>query len=177
MTAEKAPRSRKVSLLLGAGTALGLLIALGGQQTAKYTSSNAFCTQACHVHQESFERWIKWLIGLMFLALVGCAWWVASPLQTAHAAITQAAIPAGGTFSVLMYAVYTEVSRRRRSQQCEERQNAPQSHGRPHRQHYALTYPPHELRSRLAPNYLSSGSKHPSDLKLQVNVFFHTYYT
>jgi Mn2+/Fe2+ NRAMP family transporter len=49
----------------------------------------------------SFERWIKWLIGLMFLTLVGCAWWVASPLQTAQAAITQAAIPAGGTLSVL----------------------------------------------------------------------------
>ena len=59
MTAEKAPRSRKASLLLGAGIVLGLSIALAGQQTVKYTSSNAFCTQACHVHQESIERWIK----------------------------------------------------------------------------------------------------------------------
>lgn len=59
MAAERAPRSRRVSLLLGAGIALGLSIAFAGQQTAKYTSSNAFCTQACHVHQESNERWIK----------------------------------------------------------------------------------------------------------------------
>ena len=59
MAAEKAPRSRETSLLLGAGIALGLSIALGGQQTAKHTSSNAFCTEACHAHQESTERWIK----------------------------------------------------------------------------------------------------------------------
>jgi formylglycine-generating enzyme required for sulfatase activity len=59
MAAERALRSRKVSLLLGVGIVLGLSIALAGQQTAKYTSSNAFCTQTCHVHQESTERWIE----------------------------------------------------------------------------------------------------------------------
>ena len=59
MAAGRVPRSRRVSLLLGVGIVLGLSIALAGQRTAKYTSSNAFCTQACHVHQESVERWIK----------------------------------------------------------------------------------------------------------------------
>jgi formylglycine-generating enzyme required for sulfatase activity len=59
MASEQARRSRTVPLLLGAGVALGLLLALAGQQTVKYTSSNAFCAQACHAHQESAERWIE----------------------------------------------------------------------------------------------------------------------
>jgi Mn2+/Fe2+ NRAMP family transporter len=49
----------------------------------------------------AFERLIKLFIGVMFVTLVGCAALVAPPAQSVARAITDAALPAGGTVFVM----------------------------------------------------------------------------
>ena len=57
MSGESASRKGK-AWLLAIGAALGLAIALAGRETVVYTSSDAFCAQACHSHPHATEMWI-----------------------------------------------------------------------------------------------------------------------
>ena len=50
---------------------------------------------------DQFERLMKVFIGLMFLALIGCALCVSPPLTSAARSVTSASIPAGSTKFVL----------------------------------------------------------------------------
>ena len=43
---------------LAGGLLLGLVIALAGRQTVIYTSSDAFCAQACHSHPHATQMWL-----------------------------------------------------------------------------------------------------------------------
>jgi formylglycine-generating enzyme required for sulfatase activity len=45
--------------MLGLGLLLGLAAALAGHQTVKYTSTDAFCDQACHAHPHAEQFWIQ----------------------------------------------------------------------------------------------------------------------
>ena len=57
MSGESASRKARV-WLLATGAALGLAIALAGRETVVYTSSDAFCSQACHSHPHATEMWL-----------------------------------------------------------------------------------------------------------------------
>lgn len=50
---------------------------------------------------EQFEGVMKGLIGLMFLALLGCAMWVSPPLHAVSMSLSHASIPPNGTALVL----------------------------------------------------------------------------
>jgi len=45
--------------VLGCGLLLGLTAVLAGHQTVKYTSTDAFCDQACHAHPHAEQFWIQ----------------------------------------------------------------------------------------------------------------------
>jgi formylglycine-generating enzyme required for sulfatase activity len=45
--------------MLGLGLLLGLAAALAGHQTVNYTSTDAFCDQACHAHPQAEQFWIQ----------------------------------------------------------------------------------------------------------------------
>ena len=47
------------ALLLGLGVFLGAVIALVSVQTVKYTSSDAFCSEACHSHPHATQMWLQ----------------------------------------------------------------------------------------------------------------------
>lgn len=47
------------TLLLAFGVFLGAVIALAGVQTVKYTSSDAFCSEACHSHPHATQMWLQ----------------------------------------------------------------------------------------------------------------------
>jgi formylglycine-generating enzyme required for sulfatase activity len=57
--AEKPPAGRRKVWVLGCGLLLGLAAALAGHQTVKYTSTDAFCDQACHAHPHAEQFWIQ----------------------------------------------------------------------------------------------------------------------
>ena len=57
--AEKPPAGRRIVWVLGCGLLLGLAAALAGHQTVKYTSTDAFCDQACHAHPHAEQFWIQ----------------------------------------------------------------------------------------------------------------------
>jgi sulfatase modifying factor 1 len=45
--------------VLGCGLLLGLAAALAWHQTVKYTSTDAFCDQACHAHPHAEQFWVQ----------------------------------------------------------------------------------------------------------------------
>jgi sulfatase modifying factor 1 len=57
--AEKPLTGRRKVWVLGCGLLLGLAAALAGRQTVKYTSTDAFCDQACHAHPHAEQFWIR----------------------------------------------------------------------------------------------------------------------
>jgi nitrate/TMAO reductase-like tetraheme cytochrome c subunit len=57
--AEKTAARRRIGWLLGCGVLLGFLAAFAGRQTVSYTSTDAFCNQACHSHPHATEFWIQ----------------------------------------------------------------------------------------------------------------------
>ncbi len=57
--AEKPPTGSRRVWLLGCGLLLGLVAALAGHQTVKYTSTDAFCDHACHAHPHAEQFWIQ----------------------------------------------------------------------------------------------------------------------
>ena len=56
--AERPLTGRRRGWVLGGGLLLGLATALAGHQTVKYTSTDAFCDQACHAHPHAEEFWM-----------------------------------------------------------------------------------------------------------------------
>ncbi len=56
--AEKPASGKTKAWLLSCGALLGVVIALGGRQTVKYTSSDSFCDQACHSHPHATQMWL-----------------------------------------------------------------------------------------------------------------------
>lgn len=50
---------RPIVWLLGCGLVLGLLVAFAGHQTVKYTSTDAFCNEACHSHPHATDYWVQ----------------------------------------------------------------------------------------------------------------------
>jgi formylglycine-generating enzyme required for sulfatase activity len=50
---------RRKGWLLGCGLLLGLAAALAGRHTVDYTSTDAFCEQACHSHAHATQFWIQ----------------------------------------------------------------------------------------------------------------------
>ena len=58
MAGEPASRNARTWSLIG-GVLLGLLLALTGRQAVTYTSSDAFCDQACHSHPHATEMWVQ----------------------------------------------------------------------------------------------------------------------
>ena len=57
--AEKPAWGKRSAWLLSCGLLLGLLVAAGGRQTLRYTSSDAFCSQACHSHPHATQMWLQ----------------------------------------------------------------------------------------------------------------------
>ncbi|MGB9072596.1 MAG: NapC/NirT family cytochrome c [Terriglobales bacterium] len=57
--AEKPVTGRRKGWLLGCGLLLGLAATLAGRQTVDYTSTDAFCEQACHSHPHATQFWIQ----------------------------------------------------------------------------------------------------------------------
>ena len=57
--AEEAETRTHKSWLPGCGLALGLAAAFVGHQTVKYTSTDAFCAQACHAHPHANQFWMQ----------------------------------------------------------------------------------------------------------------------
>jgi len=57
--AEKSVTGRRKGWLLGFGLLVGLAAALLGRHTVDYTSSDAFCAQACHSHPHATQFWIQ----------------------------------------------------------------------------------------------------------------------
>jgi len=57
--AEKPLTGRRARWILGLGLLLGLSAALVGHQTVKYTSTDAFCDQACHAHPHAEQFWMQ----------------------------------------------------------------------------------------------------------------------
>jgi Mn2+/Fe2+ NRAMP family transporter len=49
----------------------------------------------------TFERLVKWFVGLMFVTLVGCAALVASPAATLASTVVEAAVPSGGAVFIV----------------------------------------------------------------------------
>jgi hypothetical protein len=56
---EKPLLVRRKGWMLGGGLLLGLGAALAGHQTVKYTSTDAFCDQACHAHPQAEQFWMQ----------------------------------------------------------------------------------------------------------------------
>jgi len=57
--AERPLTGRRTGWMLGLGLLVGLVAALAGRQTVKYTSTDAFCDQACHAHPHAEQFWIQ----------------------------------------------------------------------------------------------------------------------
>jgi nitrate/TMAO reductase-like tetraheme cytochrome c subunit len=57
--AEKSLTGKRRGWVLGGGLLLGLAAALAGHQAVKYTSTDAFCDQACHAHPHAEQFWIQ----------------------------------------------------------------------------------------------------------------------
>jgi len=57
--AEKPVTGRRTGWLLGCGLLLGLVAAFTGHKTVNYTSTDAFCSQACHSHPHATQFWIQ----------------------------------------------------------------------------------------------------------------------
>ena len=57
--AEKPLTGRRRGWMLGCGLLLGLAAAFAGHQTVKYTSTDAFCDQACHAHLHAEQFWMQ----------------------------------------------------------------------------------------------------------------------
>src|SRR5208337_3424454 len=57
--AEKPLTGRRRGWILGCGLLLGLAAAFAGHQTVKYTSTDAFCDQACHAHLHAEQFWMQ----------------------------------------------------------------------------------------------------------------------
>lgn len=57
--AEKPVTGRRTGWLLGCGLILGLVAAFAGRQTVNYTSTDAFCEQACHSHPQAAQFWVQ----------------------------------------------------------------------------------------------------------------------
>jgi len=57
--AENPAKGKRRAWLLGSGLALGLAAAFAGQQSVKYTSTDAFCDQACHAHPHAEQFWTQ----------------------------------------------------------------------------------------------------------------------
>jgi formylglycine-generating enzyme len=57
--AERPVTGRRKGWLLGCGLLLGLVAAFAGRQTVNYTSTDAFCEQACHSHPHATQFWIQ----------------------------------------------------------------------------------------------------------------------
>jgi len=50
---------RRKGWLLGCGLLLGIAASLAGRHTVDYTSTDAFCEQACHAHPHATQFWIQ----------------------------------------------------------------------------------------------------------------------
>src|ERR1035437_1584115 len=57
--AEKPEAARRTGWLLGCGLLLGLVAAFAGHKTVSYTSTDAFCSQACHSHPHATAFWVQ----------------------------------------------------------------------------------------------------------------------
>jgi formylglycine-generating enzyme len=57
--AENPATGTRKGWLLGCGLLLGIAVALAGRHTVDYTSSDAFCEQACHSHPHATQFWIQ----------------------------------------------------------------------------------------------------------------------
>jgi len=57
--AEKPVTGRRKGWLLACGLFLGFVAAFAGRQTVNYTSTDAFCEQACHSHPNATQFWIQ----------------------------------------------------------------------------------------------------------------------
>lgn len=53
-----AEKPRRIRWLLGCGLLLGLLTAFAGRKTVNYTSTDAFCNEACHSHPHAADYWV-----------------------------------------------------------------------------------------------------------------------
>jgi len=56
---ENLARSGQKKWWLGCGLLLGLGVALAGRHTVTYTSTDAFCSLACHAHPHATAQWIQ----------------------------------------------------------------------------------------------------------------------
>jgi len=56
---EKPTESGQKKWWLGCGLLLGLGVALAGRHTVTYTSTDAFCSLACHAHPHATAQWIQ----------------------------------------------------------------------------------------------------------------------
>ncbi len=56
---DKPVTGRRTGWLLGCGVLLGLAAAFTGHKTVSYTSTDAFCAQACHSHPHATAFWIQ----------------------------------------------------------------------------------------------------------------------
>jgi formylglycine-generating enzyme len=54
-----AEKPRRMRWLLGCGLLLGLLSAFAGHKTVNYTSTDAFCNEACHSHPHAADYWVQ----------------------------------------------------------------------------------------------------------------------
>jgi len=52
-------KPRRIRWLLGCGLLLGLLVAFAGHKTVNYTSTDAFCNEACHSHPHAADYWVQ----------------------------------------------------------------------------------------------------------------------
>ena len=57
--AEQPVTARRTGWLLGCGLLLGLVAAFTGHKTVSYTSTDAFCAQACHSHPHATAFWVQ----------------------------------------------------------------------------------------------------------------------
>ena len=57
--AEERGTGRRTAWLVGCGLLLGLAVAFAGHKTLSYTSTDAFCAQACHSHPHATAFWIQ----------------------------------------------------------------------------------------------------------------------
>jgi sulfatase modifying factor 1 len=56
---EKPARAMQKAWWVGCGLLLGLAAALAGRGSLNYTSTDAFCSQACHAHPHATAQWLQ----------------------------------------------------------------------------------------------------------------------
>jgi len=56
---ERAAGSGQKKWWLGCGLLLGLVAAVAGRQTVNYTSTDSFCSLACHAHPHATAQWVQ----------------------------------------------------------------------------------------------------------------------